>query len=73
VIAAYVALRDAALRKDMKATLSAMGFDAKQVAAIRGMEGIDADFAGSPAGSSRRARRPSRGPGPAWARSSAKA
>ena len=46
VIAAYVALRDAAQKKDMKATLSAMGFDAKQVAAIRGMEGIDADFAG---------------------------
>jgi len=46
VIAAYVALRDAVHRKDMKATLSAMGFDAKQVAAIRGMEGIDADFAG---------------------------
>lgn len=46
VIAAYVALRDAVHRKDMKATLSAMGFDAKQVAAIRGMDGIDADFAG---------------------------
>jgi len=46
VIAAYVAVRDAALKKDMKATLSAMGFDAKQVAAIRGMDGIDADFAG---------------------------
>jgi hypothetical protein len=44
VIAAYAALRDAALRKDLKATLSAMGFDAKQVAAIRGMDGIDADF-----------------------------
>jgi hypothetical protein len=44
VIAAYVALRDAALRKDLKATLSAMGFDAKQVAAIRGLAGIDADF-----------------------------
>lgn len=45
VIDAYVALRDAALRKDLKATLVAMGFDADQVAAIRGMEGIDADFA----------------------------
>jgi len=44
VTAAYVALRDAALKKDLKATLSAMGFDAKQVAAIRGMDGIDADF-----------------------------
>jgi hypothetical protein len=44
VTAAYVALRDAALRKDLKATLSALGFDAKQNAAIRGMDGIDADF-----------------------------
>ena len=44
VIAAYTALRDAARKKDLKATLTAMGFDAKQVAAIRGMEGIDADF-----------------------------
>jgi hypothetical protein len=41
---AYVALRDAALRKDLKATLRAMGFDPKQIAAIRGMDGIDADF-----------------------------
>jgi hypothetical protein len=41
---AYLALRDAALRKDLKATLAAMGFDAKQVAAIRGLAGIDADF-----------------------------
>ena len=44
ITGAYVALRDAALRKDLKATLSAMGFDAKQIAAIRGMDGIDADF-----------------------------
>jgi hypothetical protein len=44
VIAAYVALRDAALKKDLKATLAALGFDAKQSAAIRGLEGIDADF-----------------------------
>jgi hypothetical protein len=44
VIAAYVALRDAALKKDLKGTLSALGFDAKQSAAIRGMDGIDADF-----------------------------
>ena len=44
IIAAYVALRDAALKKDLKATLSALGFDAKQSAAIRGMDGIDADF-----------------------------
>jgi len=45
VTAAYVALRDAALKKDLKATLAAMGFDAKQARAIRGLEGIDADFA----------------------------
>lgn len=44
VTEAYVALRDAALRKDLKGTLSAMGFDAKQIVAIRGMEGIYADF-----------------------------
>jgi len=44
ITAAYVALRDAALKKDLKATLAALGFDAKQSAAIRGMEGIDADF-----------------------------
>ena len=44
VTAVYVALRDAALRKDLNATLHALGFDAKQSMAIRGMEGIDADF-----------------------------
>lgn len=44
ITAAYLALRDAALRKDLKATLSALGFDAKQSTAIRGMDGIDADF-----------------------------
>ena len=44
VIAKYTALREAARKKDLKAMLTAMGFDAKQVAAIRGMEGIDADF-----------------------------
>lgn len=44
VLAAYTSLRDAALKKDLKATLSALGFDAKQSAAIRGMDGIDADF-----------------------------
>lgn len=44
VIAAYNALHEAARKKDLKAMLTAMGFDAKQVAAIRGMEGIDADF-----------------------------
>jgi len=44
ISAAYVALRDAVLKKDLKATLAALGFDAKQSAAIRGMDGIDADF-----------------------------
>jgi len=44
VTAAYVALRDAALKKDLKATLAALGFDARQSEAIRGMDGIDADF-----------------------------
>ena len=44
VLTAYTSLRDAALKKDLKATLSALGFDAKQSAAIRGMDGIDADF-----------------------------
>jgi hypothetical protein len=44
VIAAYVALRDVALKNDLKGTLSALGFDAKQSVAIRGMDGIDADF-----------------------------
>jgi hypothetical protein len=41
---AYEKLRDAALRKDQKAMLGAMGFDAKQTLAIRGLEGIGADF-----------------------------
>ena len=44
VTAAYIALRDAALKKNLKATLAALGFDAKQSEAIRGMDGIDADF-----------------------------
>jgi hypothetical protein len=44
ITAAYVALRDAALKRDLKATLSALGFDPKQIAAIRGIDGIDADF-----------------------------
>ena len=43
--AAYVALRDAALKKNLKARLTALGFDAKQSTGIRGMDGIDADFA----------------------------
>jgi hypothetical protein len=44
VTAAYVALREAARKRNLKAMLSALGFDAKQSEAIRGMEGIDADF-----------------------------
>jgi hypothetical protein len=45
VTAAYQAVHDAAIKKNLKALLTAQGFDAKQVAAIRGLEGIDADFA----------------------------
>jgi hypothetical protein len=45
VSAAYDAAREAARRKDLKALLSAQGFSEKQIAAIRGLEGIDADFA----------------------------
>lgn len=45
VTAAYRAVREAALRKDLKALLSAQGFDENEIAAIRGLEGIDADFA----------------------------
>jgi hypothetical protein len=44
VTSAYRALHDAALKKDLKGVLAAHGFDAKQIAAIRGLEGIDADF-----------------------------
>jgi hypothetical protein len=45
ITAAYTALRDAAHKKNLKAMLAALGFDAKQSLAIRGMEDIDADFA----------------------------
>jgi hypothetical protein len=45
VTAAYRAVHDAALSKDLKALLAAQGFDAKQIAAIRGLDGIDADLA----------------------------
>src|ERR1700694_355154 len=44
VTAAYKAMHDAALKKDLKGLLAAQGFDAKQIAAIRGLDGIDADF-----------------------------
>jgi hypothetical protein len=45
VTAAYRAVHAAALKKDLKALLAAQGFDAKQIAAIRGLDGIDADLA----------------------------
>jgi hypothetical protein len=41
----YSAMHDAALKKNLKALLAAQGFDAKQIAAIRGLDSIDADFA----------------------------
>lgn len=44
VTAAYRAAHEAALKKDWKALVAAVGFDEKQSAAIRGLEGIDADF-----------------------------
>lgn len=43
--AAYTTLRRAAFARDLKTMLAAQGFDAKQVAAIRGLPGIDADLA----------------------------
>ncbi len=43
--AAYQTVREAALRKDLRAVLAAQGFDEKQIAAIRGLNGIDADLA----------------------------
>jgi hypothetical protein len=43
--AAYDALHKAAAAKDLKGFLEAQGFDAKQVAAIRGLDGIGTDFA----------------------------
>jgi hypothetical protein len=47
ISAAYVALRDAALKKDLKATLAALGFDARQSAAIRGMTASMPTFSSS--------------------------
>jgi hypothetical protein len=44
VTAAYQAVHDAAMKKNLKALLAAQGFDAKQIAAIRGLGGIDADL-----------------------------
>jgi len=45
ITAAYDALHTAAAAKDLKGFLEAQGFDAKQVAAIRGLDGLGADFA----------------------------
>jgi hypothetical protein len=42
--AAYETLHKAAAAKDLEAFLEAQGFDAKQVAAIRGLDGIQRDF-----------------------------
>jgi hypothetical protein len=44
VIAAYKAVRDAALRKDLRALLAAQGFDKATIAAVRGLAGIDQDL-----------------------------
>jgi hypothetical protein len=44
VRATYQAVHDAALKRDLKALLAAQGFDARQIGAIRGLAGIDADF-----------------------------
>ena len=52
VTTAYQAAHEAALRKDWKALLAALGFDEKQTAAILGLEGIDADLARYADGSS---------------------
>ncbi|HEY6929296.1 MAG TPA: hypothetical protein VJA66_06440 [Thermoanaerobaculia bacterium] len=45
VTAAYRAAHDAALKKDWKALLAAIGFDEKTSAAVRGLAGIDSDLA----------------------------
>jgi hypothetical protein len=44
LLTAYAAMRRAALAKDLKAMLELQGFDAKQVQAIRGLPGIDANL-----------------------------
>ncbi|HMF08371.1 MAG TPA: hypothetical protein VKJ00_04500 [Thermoanaerobaculia bacterium] len=45
VTAAYTAIRNAALQKDVRLLLAAQGFDAMQIASIRGLAGIDDDLA----------------------------
>lgn len=44
VIATYEAIRDAALRRDLRSVLAAQGFDATTIAKIRGLAGIDQDL-----------------------------
>ncbi len=44
VSAALAKIRAAALAKDLRGWLAAQGFSAEQIAAIRGLEGIDADL-----------------------------
>lgn len=43
VAAVYKQLHDAAVKKDLQGILAAQGFDAKEIAAIRGLPGIDQD------------------------------
>jgi hypothetical protein len=45
LIKTYDELRKAALARDLKAMLELQGFDARQVQAVRGLPGIDADLA----------------------------
>lgn len=44
VVATFAKIRAAALAKDLAGWLAAQGFSAAQIAAIRGLEGIDADL-----------------------------
>lgn len=44
VVATFAKIRAAALAKDLKGWLAAQGFSAEQIAAIRGLAGIDADL-----------------------------
>jgi hypothetical protein len=44
VSATFAKIRAAALAKDLRAWLAAQGFSAEQIAAIRGLDGIDADM-----------------------------
>lgn len=45
LLATYAAVRRAAIAKDLPAMLAAQGFEAKQIAAIRALPGIDAELA----------------------------